>query len=236
MIEVIPAIIPKTFDELKTKLSLVSGIVDVVQIDITDGMFTPEKTWPNIYTPDPDFVKIIREEEAFPYSDDLEFEIHLMVSDPQTFVQPWVSAGAKRIIVHVESFAETSKLSTFVENFYEQYGGDGSFLGVELGIAVNIGTSLDSLHEIFSRVDCVQCMGIAEIGAQGQPFDDRVIAMIAEIREKHPNLPISIDGGVTVQTAEKVIAAGVDRLVVGSAVFNSSDILGTIEMLENLVY
>lgn len=235
MIEVIPAIIPKTFSELNQKLSLVMGIAQVVQIDVEDGKFTPEKTWPNIQNPDVDFVKIIREEEAFPYLEDIEFEVHLMVVDPLAYVQPWVSAGAKRIIAHIESFENTEKARAFVQDFNDQYGGDGSFLAVELGIAINIGTPLEVLSDIIPDVDFVQCMGISEIGSQGQLFDPRVIDMIETLREIYPELIISVDGGITVETAQKVVTAGADRLVVGSTIFRSNDILGTIETLENLV-
>mgnify|MGYP000473377197 CR=1 FL=1 len=235
MIEVIPAIIPKTFDELCHKLSLVSGVISTVQIDILDGKFTPYKTWPNILNPDSDFVKIIREEEAFPYSEDLEFEVHLMVSDPVSFFQPWVSAGAKRVIVHVESFENTEKAKQCIESFYNQYGGDGSFLGVELTLAIKIDTPLSSVAELIPLVDSVQCMGIAEIGVQGQPFDDRTLSLIENIHQEYPEKIISVDGGINVNTAKRVVGVGATRLVVGSALFESADMLGTIETLENLV-
>lgn len=235
MIEVIPAIIPKTFSELNQKLSLVVGITPVVQIDIEDGKFTSEKTWPNIQNPDSDFVKIIREEEAFPYLEEVEFEAHLMVADPLAHIQPWVSAGAKRIIVHIESFESSEKALIFVRDFNDQYGGDGSYLAVELGLAINIETPLEKIEGLIPEVDFVQCMGISHIGTQGQLFDERVVDKIAALRNTYPDLILSVDGGVSLETAPQLVQAGVDRLVVGSAIFKSSDMLKTIETLENLV-
>ena len=82
MSEIIPAIIPKSFSDLTEKLSLVTGLAPFVQIDVLDGKFTPERSWPNISAPDADFVKIIREEEEFPYWEEIDFEVDLMVADP----------------------------------------------------------------------------------------------------------------------------------------------------------
>lgn len=235
MAEVIPAIIPKTFSELNQKLDLISGIVDVVHIDILDGKMTADKSWPNINTPDSNFVKIIREEEAFPFSENIEYEVHLMVENPEDLIQQWISAGVKRIIVHIESFENPEKALEFIHRFNDQYGGDGSFLVTELGIAIKSRTDYALLEALIPEIDFVQCMSIEDIGSQGQIFDEAVVPKIKKLREMHPDLPISVDGSVNDQTAQKLVDADVDRLIVGSAVFKSADILGTIEKLEALV-
>jgi ribulose-phosphate 3-epimerase len=235
MAEVIPAIIPKTFSELNQKLDLVSGIAEVVHIDILDGKMTAEKSWPNINAPDSNFVKIIREEEAFPFSEDIEYEVHLMVENPEEYIQQWISAGAKRIIVHIESFENPEKALEFVYRFNDQYGGDGSFLVTELGIAIKSKTDYALLETLIPEVDFVQCMSVEEIGSQGQVFDEAVIPKIKKLREMHPDLPISVDGSVNADTAQKLVDVDVDRLIVGSAIFKSGNILGTIEELESLV-
>lgn len=235
MAEVIPAIIPKTFSELNQKLDLVSGIAELVHIDILDGKMTPDKSWPNINTPDSDFVKIIREEEAFPFSEHIEYEVHLMVMDPESHIQQWISAGAKRIIVHIESFENPEKALEFVRRFNDQYGGDGSFLVTELGIAINAQTPHAHLDLLIPEIDFVQCMSVDVIGSQGQPFDDKEIEDIKALRAKYPDLVISVDGSVNKDTAQTLVDADVDRLIVGSAIFKSGNILGTIEELESLV-
>ena len=74
MTEIIPAIIPKSFAELEDKLSLVQGLAPLVQIDILDGKMTGEKSWPNIVPNDPDFLRIIHEEEGFPFWENFDFE------------------------------------------------------------------------------------------------------------------------------------------------------------------
>jgi len=234
MSEIIPAIIPKSFSDLTEKLSLVTGLVPFVQIDVLDGKFTPEKSWPNIGGTDPDFIKIIREEEGFPYWEEIDFEVDLMVSDPEAVLQQWISAGAKRIIPHYESFKDESVVLEFTQEFQNQYGGDGSFTALELGIALNIETPSDVLEAIIENIDFVQCMGIARIGYQGEPFDERVLDKIREIHDRYPDLPISVDGGVNLSTASALVEAGATRLVAGSAIFGSDDIPATIEEFQNL--
>lgn len=234
MSEIIPAIIPKSFPDLTEKLSLVTGLTPYVQIDVLDGKFTPEKSWPNIGAPDADFVKIIREEEEFPFWEEIDFEVDLMVADPESVLQAWISAGAKRIIPHYESFKDESAVLEFTQKFQDEYGGDGSFLALELGMALNIETPIDVLEDIIENIDFVQCMGIARIGYQGEPFDERVLDKIRDIRERYPELPISVDGGVSLETATDLIEAGANRLVAGSAIFGSEDIADTIEEFENL--
>jgi len=234
MSEVIPAIIPKSFADLNEKLSLVKGIAPLVQIDILDGKLTPEKSWPNIRNPDPDFVKIIREEEGFPFWEDFEFEFDLMVMDPEAELQQWISAGAKRIIIHYESFESDDKFQSFVEKFSSQFGNAGSYVGTELGVALGLDTANDVIAPLIEKINFVQCMGIAKIGFQGQLFDERVIEKIKNLRQKYKELPISVDGGVNLDSAPKLVDAGVTRLVVGSAIFNSGDIQGTIEELKSL--
>ena len=234
MVEIIPAIIPKSFSELEDKLSLVQGIAPIVQIDILDGKLTSEKSWPNIVPNDPDFLRIIHEEEGFPYWEDFDFEFDLMVADPMDEVQKWISAGAKRIVAHYESFKDKDKLQNFIESFNQNYRSDGSIISTELGIGINMETPDEVIDPIVSKINFVQFMGIDTIGRQGEPFDAGVLEKIKDLRSRFPNLIVSIDGGVNMESAPKLVAAGVNRLVMGSSIFGSDDIAGTIEELRDL--
>jgi|ERR1035437_102438 ribulose-phosphate 3-epimerase len=234
MIEVIPAIIPKSFEDLNEHLELVAGLVPLVQIDINDGKFTPYKSWPYIKSPDPDFVKIIREDEGFPYWEELEFEFHFMVVDPQAYVQEWISAGARRIIVQYESFANGEEVRSFAEKFQKEFGKGGGMIGTELGIALDMKTDISVLDSIFEKFDYVQLMGIDHDGAQGSVFDEKVLDKVIALRSAFHDLPISVDGGVTMGNAASLIGAGATRLVIGSAIFQSDDIPETIEEFESL--
>lgn len=234
MSEIIPAIIPKSFSDLNEKLSLVKGFAPLVQIDVLDGKFTSQRSWPYIFSPDPDFVKIIREEEGFPFSDNFEFEIDLMVADPESHFQEWISAGARRLIPHIESFENSDSAACTVKRFKEQFTSVDSILALEIGMAINIETPNESLDPLILDVDFVQCMGIQDIGSQGQPFNDRVLEKVKELHSKYPDLTISIDGGVNADSIPLLVEAGAKRFVVGSAIFGSDDIPATIEELKNL--
>lgn len=85
-----------------------------------------------------------------------------------------------------------------------------------------------------NNVDFVQCMGIDKIGFQRQEFDENVTENIKKLREKFTDLIISVDGGVSLETGAMLVEAGVSKLVVGSAIFNTEDIIETIEEFKNL--
>ncbi len=231
MLEIIPAIIPKDFYDLEEKMSLVVSLVPVVQIDITDGTLTPKRTWPYAKMPEQNFDAILKEEKGFPFWEDLDFEAHLMVKNPEKIIDEWILAGAKRVILHVE--ADTD-LRILFKNLKDKYPGKDSLLYTEIGLAINIDTPNEKLDPFMENVDLVQCMGIAQIGSQGQSFDDRVVVKVSDLRNKYPELTISVDGGVSLDTAPTLVDAGANRLVVGSAIFENDDIAGTIRQFKNL--
>ncbi|PCI30359.1 hypothetical protein COB55_00120 [Candidatus Wolfebacteria bacterium] len=220
MTEIIPAIIPKSFDDLRENVSKVSSFVPLVQIDIVDGVFVPSKGWP--YT---DSQTNISEDTAVLHLLGVAFEVDLMVTSPEDVVLQWVDAGASRIIIHIESTDNMDKTIEVIRN---------TDTSVEIGIAINTDTEVDRLSEFIPKIDFVQCMGIAKIGYQGQPFDERVISQIRALKSKYADIIISVDGGVTLDTAPKLIEAGASRLVSGSAIFKSDDISTTILNFKSL--
>lgn len=226
MVEIIPAIMPKSFADLREKMSSVAGFVSLAQIDVMDGVFVPDKSWPYITKPDPDFERILKEDTAFPHWRELDFEADLMVATPETAALDWIAAGAKRLIVHLESMNDPKSI---LEKIKKTLPSEGSFLRAEIGIAVNPGTPNERLEPAIELADFVQFMGIAKIGFQGQAFDERVLDKISGLRAVHPNVTISVDGGVDFETAPKLIKVGATRLAIGSAIFESGNIAATIE-------
>jgi len=105
---------------------------------------------------------------------------------------------------------------------------------MEIGISINIDTPLEKVFPLIANVDFLQCMGIDKVGFQGQEFDEKVIENIKILREKFPDIVISIDGGVNFETAPLLINAGASRLIIGSSIFNTGDIIETIEEFKNL--
>ena len=238
MTEIIPAILPEDIDGLREKLSLISGIAPLAQIDVCDGKFTPTKTWPYKKGVNETFLRIVGQEEGFPFLDSVDFEADLMVRHPENIVDDWIASGAKRIIIHIESTPDPLSLIRKIRQEY-QYKSESSY-GVEIGVALNIDTPNEEVYDILNAleedgapIDLVQFMGIENIGYQGEPFDERVFVKIRDLRERYPDTIISVDGGVSLDNATELIEAGANRLVSGSAIFESGDIGETIEILRS---
>jgi len=222
MVEIIPAIMPKDYEHLDEMMSLFVNVVPIVQLDIMDGKFVPLRTWP--YPKDAHFDAIVAEEEVMARCEDINFEVDLMIENPELAVPKWVSAGASRIVVHVESMIDFEKIRASVP------------VGlIELGLAINTVTPLSSIEPYIERIDFVQCMGIARIGFQGESFDERVLENVRMLRAKYPDLPISIDGSVNFDTAKSLVDAGATRLVSGSAILEADDFTQAIEVMRNMV-
>lgn len=235
MTEIIPAILPKDYEELKNKIALVRGYVPVVQVDICDGAFVKSITWPFDsgslagISLDPHFNGIINENEGMPFWEDIDFELDLMVSDSIENFDIYAKLGARRIVFHLEAVGELEDFRDFIE------GMDVSLRDtIEIGIAFNPDFDLVKIKKFINIVDFVQFMGISRIGFQGEKFNDKVLDNIKKLRKDFPDLPISVDGGVNIENGKQIIEAGASRLVVGSAIFSKDDIIETIEEFKSL--
>ncbi|MDO8590214.1 MAG: hypothetical protein Q7R69_02990 [bacterium] len=129
----------------------------------------------------------------------INFEVHLMVKQPGEIVERWVKRGAKRIIVHTLE----EKISKFKGK-------------VEIGLAVELETPLEEVSPLVPQIDFIHLMSIAQIGAQGHPLDEQIFDRIKKVKEKFPQVPMSIDGGINITNYQALQNAGADRLVVGS--------------------
>ncbi len=224
--EIIPAILPKDFADLEEHVARVKGLVPLVQIDICDGQFTPSPSWP-YKKPDANFEAIAHEDRGMPYWEEIEYEFDLMVNNCQDDILTYVAAGASRIVLHTEA---KGNIADAIEKLLGK---------VEIGLALNIDTPIDVLERYKDKIrECtikyIQLMGIDNVGFQGQSFDEKVIAKIKEAKEKYPDLEIQIDGGVNLETAPLLRAAGADRLIIGSAIFESENVVETIERFKNI--
>ena len=218
MIEIIPAIIPKDFEDLRKKISLVKGMTRVIQIDVMDGVFVPEKSWPFA---DPMWSSGVHLE--LPFCNECDFEFDLMVAKPEYNVQDLLDIGAKRIIIHAGS---TNKLGEIINDLKEKK--------VEIGLAFSLDTDIDDYTEFIGEVGFVQFMGIEKIGFQGQVFSEKVIDKIINFRAKYKDIIVSVDGGVDLENAHKLVSAGANRLVSGSSIFESRNIQETLNKFKKL--
>lgn len=232
MAQIIPAILPQHFEEIEDKASRVAPYVTLVQVDICDGKFVPSTTWPYTKGSEESFKLILKEQAGMPQWDTLDYEFDLMVSEPEKVFEHYVSLGASRIIIHLISVSHDSLAQLL--SVYGKKGGYMSMFDIEIGLAITPDTDIKDLGELISQFHFVQVMGITKIGFQGQPFDSRAVSVIKSLRELHPELIISVDGGVNLDTAKILVEAGADRLVVGSALFKTDNVIETLEAFESL--
>lgn len=222
MVEVIPAIIPESFEYLKTKLGVLQGLASTVQVDVTDGIFVVGRSWPFGPGDKKQFETLVREANGLPFWEDFDFEVDLMMQRPESMARDWVRAGVSRMVFHIESQHDFSEIKNVV--------GDE----VELGVAIQNKTSIERLHPYIEEVDYVQIMGIETIGKQGEAFSENTLSTIHTLREKYPDVTIQIDGGVSDESAKALVDAGVNRLVSGSYILRSADPEMAIEQLKNV--
>ena len=131
--------------------------------------------------------------------------------------------GFKTLIIHIES---TKQLSQIIKKATEH--------SVVIGLALKPATSLDQLDEYIDRIAFVQFMGNNKIGYHGVSLDSFVLPKISTLRAKHPELIIGIDIGVTATTVQILVDHGVNKLVSGSAIYNSENIEETIKNFQSL--
>lgn len=210
--EIMPACMPERFDDVAETAALVAQQVQTIQLDLMDGKYVPEKTWPFYYAEDYNLQDLKKGEQGLPFWEQVNYELDLMVERPEERLQDWLDIGASRIIFHYASIYNWDILRTIdsqVRNF------------TQIGLAITVHDDLDQVKEILNEgiFDFVQVMGIEHIGYMGEPFTEDCLDVIAFIKEHFPALPISVDGGVSGETISLLRDAGVERFVSGSGVF-----------------
>lgn len=212
--QITPAILPSNYEQVMHDLFRLEGAVKRVQIDLCDGRFGLEKTW------------LPYEEKELPAG--FEYEFDLMVYEWEKFLHRVIKLGAKRVIMHIDYMTE-EELGVLVRLAKDSL--------ITLGLSVSndkdmkdFAKKVKSVGDSYSKI-FVQLMGIKNIGAQGQPFDSRVIDHISYIKKECRGIQIQIDGSINLETLLKVKNAGATGVVIGSYLFGSGDIAEKISML-----
>ena len=212
---IVPAVLPSSREDLDEKLALLAHIpaVSRIQIDVVDSHFATPISWP--YASPEELKTLVDQGYLLPALDRIEYEIDLMCLDAERAADAWLALGATRLTFHAESAVDLSRLLASARTRYGDL--------VSFGLALNIASDLALAEPHLSGVDYVQFMGIAYIGKQGQPFDQRVLEKIRVFHTRHPAVPIQVDGGVTLESAKQLLALGVSSLVVGSGILRASN-------------
>jgi len=204
-VQIAPSILSADFASLGDAVARVErGGADLIHVDVMDGHFVP-----NI-TVGPPVVKSLKKVAHLP------LDVHLMISDPDSYIDAFAAAGASMLSVHVEVLPHLHRTVHAIKA-----------LGVKAGVVLNPSTPVGALEEIAGDVDFVLVMSVNP-GFGGQTFIARSESKVAAVRallDRSGNTaaPIEIDGGIDTATAPRVVAAGARILVAGNAIFGTPD-------------
>ncbi len=211
-----PSILSADFSRLGDEIAAVEAAgADWIHIDVMDGHFVP-----NI-TIGPVLVASIRKTTRLP------FDVHLMIENPERYVDDFAKAGADWITIHAEATAHLHRTIGLIRE-----------KGLKAGVSLNPATPLVQIEPILPDIDLLLIMTVNP-GFGGQKFIERMLPKIAAarrmIREIAPEVLLEVDGGVTLKNIRTIADAGADVLVAGSAVFGSGDYPTTIAAMKSLL-
>lgn len=211
-----PSILSADFSRLGEDIKLVeNGGADYIHIDVMDGHFVP-----NI-TIGPNVVKSLRK------MTELTFDVHLMIDNPDDFIEDFYNAGADIITVHQEACVHLHRTIQKIKSF-----------GLKAGVSVNPATPVSFLKDIIRDVDMVLIMSVNP-GFGGQSLIENVKYKFEElnqmIKEYNLNVDVEIDGGVTLNNLQEVLGWGANVIVAGSAIYRAKDVEAEARKFRNIL-
>ncbi len=205
MVEIAPSMLGADFGDMRRAAELVAPESGYLHMDVMDGHFVPNLTMGS------DLVKSLKGIAPL--------DVHLMITDPCDFINDFSEAGAEIISIHIEANNPSKAIDIIKEK------------NIKAGIALNPSTPEDAIDFVVDKVDLILVMSV-EPGYCGQSFHEASIERVRNYKEKYPDKLIEVDGGVSTSNSKKLIEAGADILVAGSAVFNSEDPIQTINQMK----
>lgn len=215
MQEILPSILSADFARLGEDIAKVERAgISMLHVDIMDGHFVPNLTI------GPPVVRSIRKITR------LTLDVHLMVSDPDTYAPIFVEAGADQVLVHQEVCPHLDRTLRMIQSE-----------GARAGVVLNPATPVTTLADVLDLADYVLIMSVNP-GFGGQRFIPNALRKVRTLdawrKERGLQLPIEIDGGVSLENLGDVVRAGVDWVVAGSSIFHSEDPEATVRQMQQV--
>lgn len=212
---VAPSLLASNFLRLEAECKMLDqSEADWFHLDVMDGRFVPNISY------GPMIIEFMRKTTKKP------FDVHLMILEPEKYAEEFKKSGADHLIVHIEACPNLHRNIQQIKS-----------LGMKAGVAINPHTPVSFLMDVLQDLDTV-CMMSVNPGYGAQKFIPHSLSKIRELRKliDNWNLPvlIEVDGGVTLENAKDIIAAGADVLVAGNTVFQSKDPKATISQLRSI--
>ena len=201
-IEIVPAILRKTWEKIEEDWQKIYKLPDHVQIDITDGIFAGDGTF-----------REIKRFKRLPESQ--KIELHMMVHTPSNFVEDIIDLSPARVIFHLEAFEGTNDIQSVYKTLREK-------TQAQLALGLNPESPNDRLEEYLKLIDYVLFMGYNP-GYANQPINPAVYMKIGQWYDKHPGMPIAADGGVRKESVPDYVRAGATILCANTSIFGSGD-------------
>ncbi len=212
-IYIAPSILSADLLQLKKQVEMLAeNGADFIHVDVMDGHFVPNLTF------GPNMVKALKRITSLP------LDVHLMISNPDLYIEDYAKAGANILTVHQEA---CTHLHRTLQSIHQQ--------GIKAGVSLNPATSLSTIENVLDNIDLLLIMTVNP-GFGGQKFIPQGLKKIAEAREmintSGRDILLEVDGGVDSTTVENIVQHGASVLVSGSAIFGQKDIVAAMKLLK----
>ena len=233
--KIVPSAPFKNYADIESLAARVSGEVRRIQVDVCDGKYVKNVSWPFTEYAKTDFAKLFEKPDLdvfLPAWEKINYSVDLMVENPMQYIESFVAYGVDEVIVHFRSLQDKETEFQKILNMSKTFS-------LSLVLAIDVKTDLEEFVK-FARKYIVdlngfQVMGIENIGLQGQDFSEMSLDIVRKLKQSFPDTRVLFDGAINDETIEEIKNAGVDVFCVGSFLTNSLDFEGNLGYLKNVI-